>query len=86
MPITKLGPADIYARTGMDPADIDRIAAATRPATRVGRPPRFTHRGPVLLVLACVAHQQNRACAGGDLRYQLVHRTPGNSGPDGHDL
>lgn len=55
MQITRLGPADVYALTGMTPTNIDHIAAATRHrAARRGRPPRFTHRNRVLLVLVAL--------------------------------
>jgi hypothetical protein len=49
-----LGRADIYALTGMTPADIDRIAAATDPGHTRGRPPRLTHRDRVLIALTAL--------------------------------
>jgi predicted DNA-binding transcriptional regulator YafY len=52
--ITRPSRVDVHALTGMDPADIDRIAALADPGYTRGRPPRFTHRDRVLLALVAL--------------------------------
>lgn len=54
MRITRLGPADVYALTGITAAEVDRIAATTNPRHRRGRPPGLTHPDRVLLTLVAL--------------------------------
>ncbi len=51
---TRLGPADVYALTGITAAEVDRITTITNPSQRRGRPPGLTHPDRVLLTLVAL--------------------------------
>ncbi len=77
---TKLGPAEVYALTGITAAEVDRITTITDPGHRSRRPPGLTHPDRVLLTLVALRTNltEHALAAIVDISQPTAHRIIGD--------